>query len=129
MLFIDIAVRIEHLLDLGRHYSAWRDAVDCDVVFRKLESESRGKAVDTTLCGVISSMGIKSGVHRVGADVDDAPIFAFDHVRQDGPCTPDRRPEIAVDGLPQRLRRVLEERPYQPAAGVIHKDVNPAPAV
>ena len=82
--------------------------------------------MDPTLCGVVHGVIHQPGTHRVGTDVDDATMATRNHVRQYRTNTIDRRPQVVVDGGPQRLLGVLERWPDHAAAGIVDQNVDVA---
>ena len=80
----------------------------------------------TALGGVVHRVVHQPGPHRIGTDVDDASVTARNHVREYRSHAVDRRPQVVVDGGPQRLFGVFEGWPDHPATGVVDQNIDVA---
>ena len=100
------------------------DGISGDADVRKLACDAADHRVHAALGRVVHRVIHQPGAHRVRADVDYATVASRDHVRQHRSYAINGRPQVVVDGGPQRLLGVLEGGQDYPAAGVADQNVD-----
>ena len=97
------------------------DGGDEDVVGNKFLGEGVAEAHHAVLGCTVACLSIDStdACHR--GDVDDASLFAWNHVLEDGVCAVHRALQIAIDNAVDAFERLLGEGNVLNDSGIVHE--------
>jgi hypothetical protein len=107
--------------DLARHH-----AVDRDAVWSELGGERLGEADDAHLAGADMGASGRAQMGRDPTQVDDASVFALEHVRQHSARAQKRAVKDDAEHLVPLLQRHIEEMRLGAHRRVVDQDIDAA---